>query len=157
MSAFIVDKRHIDALLTAGLEGNRYGTVLWLAPVPKNENAYQHGEPGGPEVAQEVDARRRVLSNSTASQVGCMLMAANRKSVNFRYDENKMEDFYEYQRYAGTLTPVQVLKAINCFEYQSCEDPEWENSEAKAFCGALQHHVIGELPGYDEAKWEISK
>jgi hypothetical protein len=157
MSAFIVDKRHIDALLTAGLKSDQYGPLRWLAPAPKNENAYRKGEPWGPEAAKETNERRRELTAETAHQVGAMLVAENQRSVNFRYDEEKMEDLYEYEPYRGKLTPVQVLKAIACFDYQACETPDWDESEAKAFCNALMHRMIVELPGYDEAKWEIQE
>jgi hypothetical protein len=48
------------------------------------------------------------------------------------------------------------LKAISCYEYQSCEHPGWRKSEAHAFCEALRDMAIGCLPGYDDAPWEIN-
>lgn len=51
------------------------------------------------------------------------------------------------------IEPVQVLKCIDFFEYQSNERPEWRDSEAKAFCDALRRRAIRALPGYDEAEW----
>jgi hypothetical protein len=56
---------------------------------------------------------------------------------------------------AKVRPPVDVLKLISCFEYQSCEHAEWEESEAFAFCKSLQSKMIGLLPGYDQAKWSL--
>ena len=52
-------------------------------------------------------------------------------------------------------SPVAVLKAISCYEYQSCEHPGWHTSEARQFCSVLRDHMISMLPGYDDAQWEI--
>lgn len=132
MSAFMVSKRHIDYLITAGLDfANGYGPLRW---------GKDH---------------RRELTRETASETGAILWAENRASVNYRYDENKAANPYEYSRYPGRIDPVQVLKAISCLEYQSCEHPEWEASEAKSFCEALRRRTIGFLPGFEDAAWEI--
>jgi hypothetical protein len=48
---------------------------------------------------------------------------------------------------------VQVLKACNCLEYQSCEHPGWEASEAHAFLQALKDKAVRALPGYETARW----
>jgi hypothetical protein len=49
-----------------------------------------------------------------------------------------------------------VLKAIDCYRYQSCEHPGWASSEAQQFCLALQALAINHLPGYDQAPWDIT-
>lgn len=66
--------------------------------------------------------------------------------------EHEDEPIYTF-RISGApiLTPVQTLKAISRFEYQACEPPEWEFSEAHAFCRALESEAIRNLPGYDDA------
>ena len=51
------------------------------------------------------------------------------------------------------MDPVQVLKAIDAYAYQSCEHDGWESSEAHAICEALRHRAIQALPGYEEAEW----
>ena len=55
------------------------------------------------------------------------------------------------------FSQVQIIKAARCLDYQSCEHPGWEQSDA---CKLLQA-IIGDdtsahLPGYDEAEWEIT-
>ncbi len=54
------------------------------------------------------------------------------------------------------LTPVEVLKACSCYEYQSCEHDGWERSEAFRLIEAIRHAAIAALPGYEDADWEIT-
>ena len=167
MSAFIVNKTHLDYLITAGLKYGVHGALSWFAPAEEapTEPTHQRGEPWGPGALTEAATRRRELTSETADHVGAMLAAENRRSVDHRYDENELEDFYTFTHYpesgergsAGRprLDPVQVLKAISCYEYQSCEHPEWEQSEAHDFCRVLRHAAVNALPGYDDAAWEV--
>lgn len=152
MSAFIVPKAHIDTLVQAGLTHNNIAL------------SWRH------------DDQWHELDHTTDDQVGAMLWTENVRSVVHRYPGDRSlpgtyEDVtlaegtepitlpewlqaYRFQRRAQR-SPVEVLKAIDCFEYQSCEHDEWEESEAFAFCGALRSSMIGQLPGYDEAPWSI--
>ena len=152
--------------MTAGLRGGR-GVLRWYAPAEEapTEATHERGAPWGPGMVDHMAPRRRELTLETANQVGAMLAAENRRSVDHRYNETEMEDFYTFTRYPGSgdsvapgtpqLDPVQVLKAIACYEYQSCEHPEWETSEAHEFCIMLRHATIARLPGYEAAAWEI--
>ncbi len=153
MSAFIVSKAHIDALVTAAINGR----ISWMTPAPEvNPDTHQRGEPWGPAALAEYQARQRTANTETAGTVGAMLWNENQLSVNHRYDEEDAEEPYTYDRFNRPLSPVQILKAISCYEYQTCERPEWEASEARAFCRALRSETIHKLPGYDEAAWEIT-
>lgn len=144
MSAWIVSKRHIDYMLSAGLALDPHGPLRWFVPVGATV----------PEGGARVEWRE--LTRETAGRVGVMLWAENFKSVGHRYGESDTEtELYEFARYRGEVEPVQVLKAIECFEYQSCEHDEWERSEAHAFCEALRHAAINRLPGYEAAAWGI--
>jgi hypothetical protein len=160
MSAFIVGKRHVDFLITAGLEF-RHGTPLrWEIPGPPVEGTHQRGEPWGPEAVVVHKRRVRELTPDTADGVGMMLPCQNHRSVEFRYDgrhgiQAEPDVMYEFTLYRDQIDPVQVLKAINCLEYQSCETPDWEGCEAWRFCDALRHRAISCLSGYDKAQWEI--
>jgi hypothetical protein len=55
----------------------------------------------------------------------------------------------------GRLNPVAILKAIRCYEYQSCEHTGWETSEARLFCGAFRSRMIRMVSGYTTAAREI--
>jgi hypothetical protein len=78
--------------------------------------------------------------------------------VNYRYDETTQPSF-ELCQWAAfhEFSKVQIIKAVRCLEYQSCEHPGWEESAA---CRLLRA-IIGDdatrnLPGYDEAEWQIT-
>jgi hypothetical protein len=164
MSAFVVGKSHIDALVIAAVyqEPGDLGPLSWMArdlTEDEKARAYQAGEPWGPqapEIAREV---RREATLNQADRIGQMLMRGNQLGVNFRYDENDVEDIYTFTPLKGTVrvNPVMILKAIDCLEYQSCDHPGWKKSEAHAFCQALRRRMIHRLPGYREAPWEVGR
>lgn len=127
MSAFIVDKQHIDNIVATAM-------------------AY----------------RMRQAAHPT--QLGRMLWVENTKSVAYRYSDHpdfpEFSDVAEAETYgfnaysARSLTAVEVLKAINCLEYQSCEHPGWQTSTARVFLDEMRSEAINHLPGYDAAPWE---
>jgi len=156
VSAFVVSTVHIDAMLTAGLRLEQpYGRdpLVWFWP------AIDAGSDRGSWTSQELQhqarQRRRELTHASAGRVGAMLLAENRRSVDHRYDEQEWEEPYLFHALPGVPDPVIVLKAIACYRYQSCEHPDWPDSEAAAFCQALQSRSITCLPGYAAAPWEI--
>ena len=147
MSAFIVSKSHIDAMLRAALAKQLLGDVpRWRRPDLGNSFCK--------------------LDYYTADRAGQMLIDENVKSVCHRYGESVASDNlpgpteaywrtpYIYRlTNKHTPTPVEALKLISCYEYQSCEAPSWNNSEAYNFCQALREFLIPMLPGYNEAPW----
>lgn len=105
------------------------------------------------------------MSCDDADDVGRMLLAENIASVAHRYADDTFDELpgpvrktrvedYRY-RYPGRFDPVTLLKAIDCYAYQSCEHPRWAYSKANAFCCALRRRLIARLPGYDAAPWGI--
>jgi hypothetical protein len=136
MSAFLVELAHIDVLVRAGLSTVLpYDTTLqWLDDV----------------------GDRQELTPATAGRTGAMLIAANMASVNYRYTRDDVEPVYLHTDRPFRPDPVVVLKAIACFEYQSCEPPGWHDSEASSFCVNLRARMIHRLPGYDDAPWVIT-
>lgn len=141
MSAWMVTKTHIDVLVTAALAIEQGGlSYFWKGSWRRADFTRQ-------------------------DEVGKMLWSENYRSVAHRYpDDLELPgayldgpgiDDYTYVR-QEKRDPVTVLKTIDCFEYQSCEHDEWEQSEAWAFCKYLRLTVITTLPGYQEAPWGIS-
>lgn len=100
-----------------------------------------------------------------AAQLGEILWAENRASIEFRYPDcvnnpdnlpGPIDEDFVYASHEPTrvpMEPVQILKACDCYEYQACEHPGWASSEAKAFIDALRKRTWQALPGYDEAEW----
>lgn len=135
MSAFVVPIEHIHYLVSA---------ALTLAPPPLRPFTYYwNGE-------------RHQVNFDNADHVGAMLLAANMDSVNYRYTENEIEDFYTYRE--CEVEPLTTLAAISCFKYQACETPDWPEREAKAFCDSLTWTAIDRIPGYSgQLAWPMDE
>jgi hypothetical protein len=93
----------------------------------------------------------------TPEQLGIMLARENAISLNARYPQHRTEPIpYAFTIVPKrTITPVQTIKAAQCFEYQACEHHGWKESTTKRIIDALTSAAIGKLPGYQEAAWEI--
>lgn len=139
MSAFLVDPEHINVLIHAGMDrqyGAKYGAMSWY-----------FGNP--------LDRQQLLCENADA--VGQMLLDANAASVNCRYAEENSYVYSYIRPQAIDWAPVELLKAIACYEYQSCEVRDWQGSAAWAFCQSLTKSIIRALPGWDGADtWEIT-
>lgn len=146
MSAFMVDPEHINVLLNAGLS-IRGRQLYW--PTEADEIP-------GNGVQASYGYSIRMLRYDTADAIGQMLVDANAASVNTRYgEENAYIYSYRRPRYSS-WTPVEILKAIDCFEYQACETADYNTSEAANFCRRLRGVMIDQLAGYSESAWEIT-
>jgi hypothetical protein len=84
------------------------------------------------------------LRDQTESEVGRILLAENARSVGYRYREaqDPAALTYVYRATKREYTPSQALMAIRGYEYQACETPDWDRSEAHAFCRALFRGVV---------------
>jgi len=133
MSAFMVGKKHIDTLVTEALRSD-YGSA-W---------GYYHGTHPRVEVTYD-----------TADFIGQMLWNENERSMKARYggDEPDAESYVFMG--ASHVSAVQLLKSLDCYEYQACETDDYFQSEAHSFCQALRRRAIGELPGYEAAVWGV--
>ena len=132
MSAWIVMNRHIHVLVQAATRPTEFGPLRFSF------------QPHDPE-----DSTRVSVVCTQPDALGRMLLRENIASVAYRYPDDTFDEL------PGSFSVVEVLKAIDCYEYQSCEHPQWKHSEAHAFCAALRRRLIGTLPGYDEAPWGI--
>jgi len=171
MSAFVVSQDHIAALVNAAdrIARKRHGNFRWV----HNETHYELTPYGNDEEWTDYQTfgdatwstHRRTMTLDTLGQ---RLLDACISSVWDRYPDtasvadlpgytSDLEDrgaVYKHHNHLQ-VSAVAVLKAIQCYEYQSCEAASWEKSNAKAFCEALRGEIIMDLPGYDDAPWEI--
>ena len=146
MSAYIVSKAHIDAIITFAVGGaRRVGTVKRIA----EEGG--HGE---------------FVSSAvyTPSQIGAALRAENHASVDYRYSETTQVPAYvfrpichgsAYSKPIRQLTPLDIIKLSQSLKYQWCEHPGWKASFANDFLNRVISAAIATLPGYDNAFWGI--
>jgi len=136
MSAFIVSDYHINVL------------VSWAAN--------QHGLNA---VSYYWQGARRYVRDD-AKRVANVLYAENVRSVNARCSEHEDPSNFHYQPVAlgyAHSTPVQIIKACHCYEYQACETDDWGDSEACAIIDGIKKSAVRILPGYDEADWELNE
>lgn len=102
-----------------------------------------------------------LTSDYNAHEIGEILHAENVKSANHKYNESIKPHFRLDTRalanawqYSGKGT-VKIIKAVHCLDYQSCEHPQWESSIAFDILERIKSHATHNLPGYDQAEWEI--
>lgn len=133
MSVLVVNADHVDLLVSAAVEYGRGGTsVPWV-----------WGNP----------SQSRSAADTDPSDVAQMLTGTNFAAFNHRYGEHNAEPRHEYRPVRPLPPPVQIIKAVNCFEYQCDGLPGWAQSEAQAFCAALAAAAIRKLDGYNAAAW----
>ncbi len=146
MSAFVMNKVEIDAIILAGL------------------NIKQHANDDFCYFFKRGDEQPwRVLTRETADAIGQVLVNENVRSVMGRYNEDKPTNLpgptnaywlIPYKLGETRIpTVVQAIKLVNCYEYQACESNDWKKTEAHAFCDYLKGHLIHCLPGYEDAPW----
>ena len=139
MSSYVLGERHISYLVTAA--------TLW---------AHQDGLRWG----------ERRLAEVFPEEIGAALLAENIASVRWNYPGGDPDDLpgpiplptpagYVFRREVSAVDPVQVLKALDCYEYQSDNHPGWPTSAAARFCAALRASATRRLPGYEQAQWEV--
>ncbi len=126
MSAWIVSKEHIDYIVTALI--------------------------------------RAELTSKTPDETGRMLWRECLASVAWRYpadapgDRPGPVDFRDSDvdtyTWAETpeLTPGGLAKTLGCYQYQSCEHPGWEGSEAYAITTKLRD-ALGDVAYDDSVPW----
>jgi hypothetical protein len=158
MSASIVSALHVNLMVYAGLSLATHGQRLrWFSRRLNDQEkaaAHEVGSWTGPGTAEVCGQLMRELTPDSAGRVGAVLLAENARSVNHRYAADDWESVFEYTPMSGRLDPLHVLGALGYYEYQSCEHPDWDDSEAQAYCTVLRHLAISKLPGYD---WVVAE
>jgi len=122
MSAYLVDRSHIEYLVYTLMDFNSSCHMSHLIGTKRHE-----------EIAE-------ILWNENAKSVSyrcpgdpCHAPKYIRKGIIWSYDE------------------AQILQSIRCYEYQSCEHPEYKQSLAKKLMDAMKDLVISRI--CDGKKW----
>ena len=146
MSAFLVSEVHIDSLVRFGV--NVRGSVYIPVELYKIE-----GRTIRPDPRLDFDDNRWLF--------GRILYEGNVAGVRARYGDDPDMIWYQWPSSTRYLTgfenisPVQVLKGCDCYEYQASEWPEYEGSAPQRIINALRSYATEKLPGYFAADWEI--
>ncbi len=83
------------------------------------------------------------------------LLAENIRSVNYRYKENTpIEPCDLSDHEADARTPPELVAMCECLDYQSCEHPEWETSNAHQLLELItaQFRAAGVARGFGPAR-----
>ena len=156
MSAHIVSRAHIDAMVDAGLRAarrDRSPYFRWYTnPTTTTIEGYE-------------------LHSGNADEIGRMLWAENVKSVCARYPSDTRDTLpgpvgaadevegYTFKRPRYDMDAMPLVKAIHGYEYQTDTHGEWRDpaNVARAFCDALVHRLVSGHHEYEQAgTWEIS-
>lgn len=118
--------------------------------------------------------QRNLCPGRSVQEIGEILLNENIESIRFRYPDDR-ENYmgFEIDERAAFIRPtlVQIVKAANCLEYQSCEHDDYQQSEAyrmtKAVSALALHllsiaekHLWSEdtvynHPDYDRSAWVV--
>jgi hypothetical protein len=160
MSAWIVDRKHIDLLVSyacRGYHGQYAGdarAARWVAEDPA-EAAWPQWTYRDARHAVDVDGE----TVSGPDYLGRILWTENVRSIHYRYPDTLDGgsypgplDFsagealaYRHTDHAYMLTPREAIHACDCLDYQSCEHPEWRSSEAYRALQAIRELAIAAL------------
>ena len=89
------------------------------------------------------------------SAIGQALKDQNFRSVNCRYNENETPSPYQFKGLTKLYSIVQLLKICDCYEYQSCETKDYQETDACKIINYIRKNLIKLIPGYDGAKWGL--
>lgn len=129
MSAFTVSPAHINAIVSA-----------WCACGARVV------------IGHELDPNQRAHRQAFAD----VLAYVNADSVAHRYRENPVPVPVTVPASPSVpLHAVNVLKLLDCFDYQSSEAPAYEGSEVQRAIDAIRRGTIRRLPGYADAAWSL--
>jgi hypothetical protein len=136
MSAWIVSKAHIDALVS---------------------------------IAKLTRDSHYPFTDDELTTMGKMLWQENVNSINYRYPDTQEggdypgpadfnADYVPDYVYVATkpLPAAQLVKALSCYEYQSCEHPNWRSSAAFALCHEMWVALADTYIG-SEGKWGLEE
>jgi hypothetical protein len=154
MRPFVVSPAHIDAILSVAINGPAIGL-------------YSHHREWRPPIVWNLLRAREALNHSTADRAGAELLRECIVSVAHSHPTLPTSELpgpaptpvpsqYEWTNLGKCLTPIECCKAIDCFEDQSREHPDWYRSAARSFCDRLRQQLISWMDGYEEAPWEWS-
>lgn len=133
MSAFLCSEKHINTLVAYGVHNDVSAYILGNA-----------GQKYWQAFRKDPDL------------IAGILTTANVESVNYRYDEDTVLTDVKYTSVATAhLSPIQIVKLCNCYDYQACEVDDYDDSPAASIVRAIREAAIRNVPGYEDAEWCI--
>lgn len=134
MSCNLVSSKHIDALLN-----------------------FANQQPLSPRVAL-TDGRVIDFKNSDdLNWCAVLLTMQNFCSYNTRYEKYEEPTMpVKYHMDWKVYKPVEIVKACDGYDYQACEVPDYDHSDARKVVAAIRRSAISAMPEYRAAQtWSI--
>lgn len=97
----------------------------------------------------------RLIGGDDAQALANELLAENIRSVNHRYREDTAIEPCDISSHeADTRTPPELIALCECLDYQSCEHPGWESSNAKQLLDLMtaQFRATAAARGFTRAR-----
>ena len=152
MSAFMVGKEHVDAIVAVAMWGPRnFRASNWHRVYFGNGNG-------------------RRVEEFNLDEIGDMLIRENLSSIHGRYPDTETNPaetpgpiaqyWHEPYKFPFTSKPSNMpdvaaaFKLLACYEYQSCEHREWATSDAYDLILQMRKSLGSCIPGYEDAPWE---
>ena len=91
-----------------------------------------------------------------------LLLRQNLRSLHARYPSKEEEEptpdqlkIYRNTPAAGGLGIVDIFKCVQCWQYQSCETEDYQDTQAWKYSHYVVGALISRLPGYEKAAWGL--
>lgn len=143
MSAFMVDKAHIDLIVAGAIHGP-YDNKMPLLNTRAEHNRLRIRMGGN-----HIEA-----SPEYANEIGQMLVDENVRSLRFRYSDITEDELggdwvenYEYTDPVYRASIPELSHAIRCYNYQACEHEDYDTSDAKWFVDAFTLFLLEAVKG----------
>lgn len=96
----------------------------------------------------------------SCQQLTNMLINQNVESVNYAYRHRPEYQAEPYElifdlRYNRKFKPIEIVKLIDCLDYQCCETEDYEGSIIQKILNTLKDHAIEQIEGYKESAWGL--
>lgn len=132
MSTAIVSAEHINVILEAATRDADEEGFEWFA-----------------------QGKWWTFTRENRDRIGQLMLDANLDAYGRRYLEPTEVYVYSYSIPTRIHEPIEVLKAIDGYEYQCSVDASWDTHPIHLMMQQLRTRVIAWLDGYDAAEWLI--
>lgn len=161
MSAFQVSQAHLVFLVRAFTSGLGLHDSIWTKTQPAP------GYIGRDSFGGTVYKLDPGVSDVEAVALHKHLARENAASVGHRYREpcapvpvpSNVDQLSRPLPFNTVAEVAAGIKALDCYEYQSCEHATWKTSEVRDWCEMLRRGLYRRIPGfvagYEAAPWGI--
>ena len=132
MSTAIVSAEHINVILEAATRDADEEGFEWFA-----------------------QGKWWTFTRENRDRIGQLMLDANLDAYGRRYLDATEIYVYSYSIPKRIYEPIEVLKAIDGYEYQCSVDASWDTHPIHLMMQQLRKRVIAWLDGYDAAEWLI--